>query len=65
MESTLLNKQVKNLEHELHQMNIYLEDIAKSLREITNPDLRGDTWYVDNRPTCNYTREELSDDDLK
>ena len=59
------NKQVKNLEHELHQMNIYLKDIAQSLKVIANPDLRGDAWYIDNRPICNNTREELSDDDLK
>ena len=57
---------MKNLEHELHQMNIYLSDIAQSLKVIANiPDLRKETWYIDNRPTCNYTREELSDDDLK
>lgn len=66
MESTLLNKQVKNLEYELHQMNIYLKDIVQSLKVIANPDLRGDTWYINNRPTCNInTREELSNDDLK
>lgn len=51
MESTLLNKQVKNLEHELHQMNIYLRDIGESLRILSNRDTN--------------TREELSDDDLK
>lgn len=45
------NKQVKNLEHELHQMNIYLKDIAQSLKVISNRDTN--------------TREELSDDDLK
>lgn len=65
MESTLLNKQVEKLEHELHQMNIYLKDIAQSIKVMANPDLRGDTWYIDNRPICNNTREELSDDDLK
>ena len=47
------NKQVKNLEHELHQMNIYLKDIAESLRILSDIAI----------PT--NTREELSDDDLK
>ena len=51
MESILLNKQVIDLEHELHQMNIYLRDIGESLRILSNRDTN--------------TREELSDDDLK
>ena len=66
MESSICNKQIKELKTELHQANIYLKDIAQSLKMIANPDLRGDTWYIDNRPICNNnTREELSDDDLK
>lgn len=73
MESTMLNKQVEKLERELHQMNIYLKDIAQSLKVIANPDLREETWHIDNRPCSLYadkpmynnTREELSDDDLK
>ena len=67
MESTLLNKQVEKLEHELHQMNIYLKDIAQSLKAIANPELRAymPYYHIENTPMCNNTREELSDDDLK
>ena len=36
MESSVLNQQVKNLEYELHQTNIYLKDIAQSLQKISD-----------------------------
>ena len=36
MESERFSQQVKNLEHELHQTNIYLKDIAQSLQKISD-----------------------------
>jgi len=50
---------MKNLEHELHQMNIYLKEIAESLRILSWSGIIAEI----NRDT--NTREELSDDDLK